>query len=383
MTRKSLDQFIRYLPWLILLAGCVEIWLLWNGDPSPGTAGLALGSGALTLLLTLFALAGGQHRDQLTAALEKAKAANRELRRSRAHLQLIYDTSGVAIFLVDLDGRITHANHSMAEMLACPMEALIGSEYTAHIHPDEREQGRQKMLALLASDIHRVDLERLYWRQDGSEFWGELHGQRMLDENGCSIGLVGVISNIDQRKKLQAELEFRAHTDALTGVPNRRYFLELAEQTFQRSIRYGRALSVLMIDVDHFKRVNDGHGHAVGDEVLNKLTGICARSLRKADLIGRMGGEEFAVVLPETAAEQALETAERLRAAVDAGPIPLGSGLSLHFTISVGVTSLTATTPNLDTLLSQADQALYAAKESGRNRVCVGAQQPTPADELP
>lgn len=332
---------------------------------------LALSGAVVTLMLALFALAARQHRDQLKAALEKAEEANHALHVSRAHLQLIYDTSGVAIFLVDLAGRITHANHSMEEMFACTREDLIGSEYIAHIHPDKRETGRQKMLALLASDIDHVDLERLYWRKDGTEFWGNLRGQRMLDENGVSVGLVGVILNVDERRKLQAELEQRAHTDSLTGVANRRHFIELAAQELARSQRYERPLSVLMIDVDHFKRVNDSHGHSVGDEVLSKLTSICVGSLRETDIIGRMGGEEFAVVLPETPPDQARETAERLRAAVDTSPIALAQGLPLHFTISVGVASLSSPSDNLDTLLSRADEALYAAKDSGRNRVSV------------
>lgn len=335
---------------------------------------LALTGTLLTLVLFTFSVAAARHREKLSATLEEAHAANRELFRSRAHLQLIYDTSGVAIFLVDLTGRITHANQSMEEMFGCSREDLIGSEYIAHIHPNERETGRQKMLALLGSNIDRVDLERLYWRKDGSEFWGNLRGQRMLDEYGRSVGLVGVILNVDERRKLQAELEQQAHTDALTGVPNRRYFLELAEQEFTRSQRYARPLSVLMIDVDHFKRVNDSHGHATGDLVLNQLTGVCASRLRQADVIGRMGGEEFAVILPETDVIQARETAERLRVAVEATPIPLPQGLPLQFTISIGVASLDTTTPNLDTLLSRADEALYAAKHQGRNRVCIAQE---------
>lgn len=121
-------------------------------------------------------------------------------------LRLIYDTADVAIFNVDVHGVITHANQRMARMFACPMERLIGSEYVAHVHPDERETGRERMLALLASDIDMVNHERYYQRADGSVFWGQLNGRRRLDADGVTLGLVGVISDHTERKQAQDAL---------------------------------------------------------------------------------------------------------------------------------------------------------------------------------
>ncbi len=132
--------------------------------------------------------------------------SEKKISEREAMLQQILDTSSVAIFLVDRSGRITHANRRMAEMFHCPMAELIGSEYVTHVHPSEREIGRQKMLALLASEIHSVDLERRYWRNDGSEFWGHLSGRRFHDESGHERGLVGVISDITERKRAEAKL---------------------------------------------------------------------------------------------------------------------------------------------------------------------------------
>jgi diguanylate cyclase (GGDEF)-like protein/PAS domain S-box-containing protein len=167
------------------------------------------------------------------------------------------------------------------------------------------------------------------------------------------------------------ELERRAYTDYLTGLANRRYFLEQAESELVRTLRYGRELSILMLDIDRFKQVNDTYGHKVGDLVLQKLSEVCRATLRDVDIAGRIGGEEFAVLLPETGDKSAMEAAERLRAALAAAQVTLSGGLPLHFTASFGVATLKDKDTNIDTLLNQADQALYQAKSEGRNRVCM------------
>ncbi|TRZ97652.1 MAG: diguanylate cyclase [Rhodocyclaceae bacterium] len=139
---------------------------------------------------------------------KKAEQAQQE---SAAHLRLIYDTASVAIFDVNMQGIITHANQRMAEMFACSMEALVGSEYVAHIHPSQREIGRQKMLDLMGSKVHSVDLERQYWREDGSEFLGNLTGRQMTDADGQPVGLVGVIMDVTERRQLE-EVQLLAST---------------------------------------------------------------------------------------------------------------------------------------------------------------------------
>lgn len=171
------------------------------------------------------------------------------------------------------------------------------------------------------------------------------------------------------------ELERLAHTDSLTGVINRRHFLELAEQELERAHRHGDALSILMIDIDHFKRINDQYGHQTGDIALQRLTSWCLAVLRSFDVFGRLGGEEFVALLPRSDAVGAREVAERLRLTVEAAEIVLDDSLRIRFTISVGVTTLSAVPDGkrktIETLLNQADQALYQAKNAGRNRVCV------------
>ena len=176
--------------------------------------------------------------------------------------------------------------------------------------------------------------------------------------------------NITESKMLQLELARMARTDVLTGLNNRRSFMQLSETELSRTARYGSALSVLMLDIDHFKRVNDTHGHQVGDLVIQLLATLCQEKLRDLDVIGRLGGEEFAVTMPNTGNPEAMLVAERLRQAIEAASVTLAQGLPLHFTVSIGVTTLASGMSNLDTLLDQADQALYKAKNNGRNQVC-------------
>ncbi|MFY9260949.1 MAG: diguanylate cyclase [Gallionella sp.] len=174
-----------------------------------------------------------------------------------------------------------------------------------------------------------------------------------------------------ENRQVHDELERQAHSDYLTGLDNRRHFLNQAENELTRTVRYDRQLSILMIDIDHFKLVNDTYGHKVGDIVLQRFAAVCLATLRTVDIIGRIGGEEFAVLLPETAREQACDVAERLRAALAATQVKLDSGLPLQFTVSIGIVSLNEKDTNIDILLNQADQALYRAKSEGRNQVCL------------
>ncbi len=183
------------------------------------------------------------------------------------------------------------------------------------------------------------------------------------------IEVLGVIQDITQRKELEIQLAQEAHTDSLTGCANRRHFLKLAASELVRARRYGGELSVLMLDLDHFKLVNDRHGHHAGDLVLQKLVQVCRITLREEDTMGRMGGEEFAVLLPETGRARALEVAGRVCHAVAAAEVPLEQKPPLRFTTSIGVATLASEDTDMDMVLDRADRALYEAKHAGRNRV--------------
>jgi diguanylate cyclase len=167
------------------------------------------------------------------------------------------------------------------------------------------------------------------------------------------------------------EAQRQAATDSLTGIANRRHFVELAERLIAQSMRYGRPCTLLVVDVDRFKTTNDTHGHAAGDAVLRSIVSVLKRTLRESDLLGRLGGDEFAVLLPETSLAMALVTAERLRGAVQ-NEASQSEIRDLTLTVSIGVAALDEIARSLDAIHRKADAALYEAKRRGRNRVVSG-----------
>lgn len=177
---------------------------------------------------------------------------------------------------------------------------------------------------------------------------------------------------IARRQEVEEELRRLASTDPLTGASNRRAFFEAGERELERAKRYGRPIALLMMDIDHFKQVNDKHGHAVGDAVLQAFSARCAEGLRSQDILGRLGGEEFAILAPECGPKDGEAFAERLRRSVAALRVPgQGGGDDVQCTMSVGLIDCD-TSATLDHLLDRADKALYQAKQAGRDRVVVG-----------
>lgn len=164
------------------------------------------------------------------------------------------------------------------------------------------------------------------------------------------------------------EAELLARIDVLTGIPNRRAFMQAAEQEVLRAQRYGTPLSVAILDLDHFKSVNDNFGHGVGDQVLISRANLLSETIREVDLVGRLGGEEFAILMPGTPLGEAIQAVERIRQLFEQSPVHLGGHL-IRSTASFGVADYPGADPTVDSLLVKADDALYMAKARGRNRV--------------
>ena len=183
---------------------------------------------------------------------------------------------------------------------------------------------------------------------------------------------------LEEIRALQGRLEEQVNRDPLTGLYNRRYLESTIERELARCKREGRPLSVMMLDVDHFKRINDTHGHQAGDEVLKQLAAILADKCRLADVVCRFGGEEFLLLLPDMPLEVALERAERLRAQFESTALGFG-GEPIQATVSIGIANLPEHADLPEVLIGQADSALYRAKTGGRNRVIVGE----PGDSRP
>jgi diguanylate cyclase (GGDEF)-like protein len=179
---------------------------------------------------------------------------------------------------------------------------------------------------------------------------------------------------ITERKRIEAELERLATTDPLTGLYNRRHFFTVAEAEFKKAQRYERLLSAIMLDIDHFKKINDTYGHAVGDQALIFLAQHLRACMRAVDVVARYGGEEFVILLPETPAETAYQqVAERIRVQLEQAVMPLPEGGDLKFTVSLGIADNARPAPDatFEHLLKMADEALYVAKDSGRNQSVV------------
>lgn len=170
----------------------------------------------------------------------------------------------------------------------------------------------------------------------------------------------------------EAEVRFLSSTDALTQVANRRQLLERLDLEIRRARRMKTPLSVLMVDIDHFKAVNDDYGHLCGDEALRCTARVFEEQTREMDLVGRYGGEEFAIILPDTNSEDALPIAERCRKTLEQTPVLCEDGTQLSLTASIGLTTFEETDKGSDQLLARADEALYKAKETGRNQVISG-----------
>ena len=215
-----------------------------------------------------------------------------------------------------------------------------------------------------------------------------------LNNNDEVVSIIGVGRDITERKQVEVELQYMkegletanrelqtalalqqqlAHTDALTGINNRRHLYELADHEFEIAARYQHPLSAIMFDIDHFKEVNDTFGHAIGDQILQRVTQVACAKLRSADVIGRYGGEEFVIILPMTNAKQAYPLAERIRTGVAAIRVPTEKG-DAAVTLSIGIVEMIHVTKNgsAEELIRRADEAMYAAKQAGRNRTEIG-----------
>ncbi|MBV7538384.1 CHASE domain-containing protein [Duganella sp. sic0402] len=242
-----------------------------------------------------------------------------------------------------------------------------------------------RAVAALAQGQHLFACEGSFERLDGVARLNELT-LLVMPGHTHSLDFV-IVSTLDitERRRMNDELRVLATTDFLTGLPNRREFMgRLAEEEGRLQRDIGASAAVLVLDIDHFKRINDEYGHAAGDAVLRQLADLMRDGQRKIDVLGRIGGEEFAVLLPGTALDAAAVFAERLRARVEQMPMRLDDGVTLNITVSIGIAALGGKTGGGDLALIRADQALYCAKRGGRNRVeLMDAEADRPGHQVP
>lgn len=289
---------------------------------------------------------------------------------SEARFRATFDEAAIGMALVGKDGSFVRANAALCKLLGYAEDELKAKTFQDLTHPDDLEADLGLLAEVIAGKRASYQMEKRYFRKNGDVIWVLLSVATVRDAAGEVRYFISQIQDVSERRQMLERLREQANLDYLTGLHSRRYFIERGAQELARAIRHDKPLSLLMIDIDEFKQINDTRGHRSGDQVLRHLGRMLGESLRSIDLCGRLGGEEFAVLLPETEANSAVEIAERLRASVAAASVVPEDGPAMRYTISIGVTTLAHKEVNIDTLLGLADQALYQAKGSGRNRVC-------------
>jgi diguanylate cyclase (GGDEF)-like protein len=296
-----------------------------------------------------------------------------DLAQARQELRTLYaalDNVDSGLLLLDGELRALYSNRALHETFRSLSPEEIRSR-----NPPYVELLRQAAAAL-AVDLDDYVARRLAWVKSADAAPMDL---RMT--NGkvvrCHLaalpdgGRMLIYSDVTDLVRNAEELERLATTDGMTGIYNRRHFLTLADREWSRARRYGRPISFLMIDIDYFKSVNDTFGHLVGDRMIVHLANVARECKRDSDLLARLGGEEFAFLLPETDLDQARIMAERLHAEVASTPL-MDALQPIPATVSIGVASATDSMSDLSHLMKAADQALYDAKRGGRNRVICG-----------
>ncbi|MBF5095341.1 diguanylate cyclase [Azospirillum sp. INR13] len=325
-------------------------------------------------------------------AVQHAMARKRleeELRLSEERLQGIIGLAQDAILTTDENLNITLFNRAAESLFGYDADDILGRPLSLLIPERFRPDHEVHIAGFAVSEMqaqvmtNRREVQGL--TADGREFPAEVSIAKLHHARGLLF--TAVIRDVSERMRVESELRRMATTDPLTGLNNRRRFMELAEVEMARLRRYGRPVSVLMLDIDRFKAINDTHGHAVGDRALVRLAEVCRAELRDTDHVGRVGGEEFAIILPETPLESATEVAERLRHRLSMADVALqpgghsggqSSGGTLRMTVSIGVAICGDEDASIERALGRADRALYEAKSLGRNRVVVSDGYPGP-----
>ncbi|MET0594670.1 MAG: diguanylate cyclase [Polyangiaceae bacterium] len=316
---------------------------------------------------------------ELTLANEalKREVAEREraesrVRHSEDNLRKLFEVSPVSLVLTSAaQKKVILANRQTSELFEINPDQMVGQTPTDfYVHPEDRE----RLLARVREEGHVENFEANLRTAAGRVFPAILSAQSLCFD-GEQAFVVSAL-DISAQKAVEAQLRELATRDPLTECVNRRYFLEIAAKELERADRYGNRLSIAMLDADHFKDINDQYGHATGDRVLRAIADRCRSALRKTDVFGRFGGEEFVVLFVETGLIEAERVASRLLTKV-AEPVPGKDGVQVPVTISAGVVERRAG-ESLDSVLRLADEALYQAKREGRNRVVTSSPPPQP-----
>ena len=324
---------------------------------------------SLFLMISVLALFG----NLLLAKSRLREQLNQsELASSERLLNIITSELAEGLIVLDAKGRLRMMNREAQRLLGWSEDELVGKDFHQQVHPLRACKSKQDCALLLAANrgMIQTDDDAVFFCRDGSSRALAYSAAPMLIDDRQS-GLILTFQDITEQKKAKEQLIHLATHDPLTGLSNRRASELRLQELYDLSERYNKPLSVCMVDIDYFKKVNDSYGHLVGDLVLRRIAKCLLDSTRRVDCAGRYGGEEFLLILAETSVQGALQLGELLRKRVEQLLIEV-EGLEdvLSVTISIGVAENNLQCSNPDQLIKQADDALYRAKKEGRNRVC-------------
>lgn len=301
------------------------------------------------------------------AELRRQRVLFERLRDSEARYRLLADNSSDLVLNVEPDGVIVYASPSAVRLGGFAPDELIGRVAIDLVHPKDRGIVLRAHRQVMDDPAGIVSAEYRVPTAWGEDRWFESRTRAVRDEDGNVTGQVSAMRDVTDRKAVEVELAHAASTDPLTGLPNRRVF----DAALERLLASGGPGCVAIFDLDHFKAVNDRFGHEGGDRVLTSFAATARSVLRDGDLVARLGGEEFGVLLPGAGREQARAVCERLRLATSAEPVPLAGGPA-RVTASAGLAEVRSGATAAG-LLRAADEALYRAKTSGRDRLNLAA----------
>ncbi|MBK8750758.1 MAG: diguanylate cyclase [Candidatus Competibacteraceae bacterium] len=333
----------------------------------PARAGWLTGLAGL-LLTAVLATFVGFLRNRQAVLEQQVQTRTAALQESEEQFRSYYELGLIGMAITSPTKGWVQFNDRLCQILGYPRAELVAKTWAELTHPDDLAMDMSQFNRVLAGEIEGYKLDKRFVCQNGGIVDTVLSVRCVRDPAGSPRHFIVMVQDITERKALERELRRLATTDSLTELSNRRHFLAQMTQELVRFKRYARPVALLMFDLDHFKRVNDQHGHAAGDDVLRHFSAVARQMLRQVDLLGRLGGEEFAALLPGTDFDGAQQLAERLRRRVAESPVTTAGGV-IRVTVSIGVTLFAMTDSAADAILGRADRALYRAKSQGRNRV--------------
>jgi diguanylate cyclase (GGDEF)-like protein/PAS domain S-box-containing protein len=304
----------------------------------------------------------------VAAQLDHRSRLHRALRSSEARYRLLAEQSTDVILHVDRAGRIRFISPSIEQWGGHQPSELVGRDVSVLVAPEHITRMRESLALTAASSGASTSCDYLAMRRDGTRSWCETNSRAIVDDDGRIDGILSIVRDISARKMIEQQLAEAAMTDPLTGLPNRRAFRAVIDRRVDAGLARHDCLA--LFDIDHFKRVNDAHGHDAGDEVLRSFARAAQRWIRDGDFVARFGGEEFAVLLPDTKLEEAMVICDRFRTEMAAVVTEVATG-DVRVTVSGGVGAVA--TGGIDQALKQADAALYRAKQLGRDQLAIAA----------